>query len=296
MEHDTPSRTAGHVAALRGLGPLLPPAGRLVDDPFGAEWTGYGRLRRFAAAMPSLAQRMSRPMWRWLLYMQVRTFALDQEVARFAESGGGQLILLGAGLDARALRLRHLGLTVFEIDHPATQAKKRRLAGSVLPAPSGAAVFVPWDFERDPLSELPQRLADVGYRRDERGCVVWEGVTMYLTEAANAAAFAMLADVLAPGSAVAFTYFAKGLLAAPGWRNWLMRHFVARHSEPWIFGWDPDQLPAWLAARGFALEHDDSTMALAAQWLPGDLAVRLKEDQRRIALARRMPAAFRLRS
>jgi hypothetical protein len=25
--------TAGHVAALRGLGPLLPAAGRLIDDP-----------------------------------------------------------------------------------------------------------------------------------------------------------------------------------------------------------------------------------------------------------------------
>jgi methyltransferase (TIGR00027 family) len=280
MKRDRPSRTAEHVAALRGLGPLLPPAGRLIDDPYGAEWTGYGRLRRLAAAVA--VQRLSRPMWRWLLYMQVRTFALDQEVTRFAEAGGRQLVLLGAGLDARALRLRHLGLHVFEIDHPATQAKKRRLAEP------DAATFVTWDFEHDPLGALPQRLADVGYRRDERGCVVWEGVTMYLSEAANAATFAMLADLLAPGSVVAFTYFTKGLLAAPGWRNRLMRQFVARHGEPWIFGWEPDQLAAWLAARGFALEHDFSTIALAEQWLPPDLAARLKEDQRRIALSQRL--------
>jgi methyltransferase (TIGR00027 family) len=285
MEHDRPSCTAGHVAALRGLGPLLPPAGRLIDDPFGAEWTGYGRLRRLAAAMPVLAQRLSRPMWRWLLYMQVRTFALDQEVAAFTQAGGRQLILLGAGLDARALRLRHLGLRVFEIDHPATQANKRRLAG---PGSAGdATTFVAWDFERDPPGALPQRLGDAGYCRDSPGCVVWEGVTMYLSEAANAATFAMLADLLAPGSAVAFTYFAKDLLAAPGWRDRLMRQFVARHGEPWIFGWEPEQLPAWLAARGFALEHDDSTVTLAARWLPPDLVARLKENQRRIALARR---------
>jgi methyltransferase (TIGR00027 family) len=285
MKHGQASRTAEHVAALRGLGPLLPPAGRLIDDPYGAEWTGYGRLRRLAAAMPAAAQRLSRPMWRWLLYMQVRTFALDQEIIRFAQSGGRQLILLGAGLDARALRLRHLGLRVFEIDHPATQEKKRRLAG---PGTAGdAATFVAWDFEHDPLAALPQRLADVGYRRDEPSCVVWEGVTMYLSEAANAATFAMLADLLAPGSAVAFTYFAKQFLAAPGWSDRLMRRFVARHGEPWIFGWEPDRVPAWLAARGFSLEHDDSTMVLAERWLPPDLAPRLKEDQRRIALARR---------
>jgi O-methyltransferase involved in polyketide biosynthesis len=69
-----------------------------------------------------------------------------------------------------------------------------------------------------------------------------------------------------------------------------MRQFVARHGEPWIFGWEPDRLPAWLAARGFALEHDGSAAALAARWLPPVLAVRLKEDQRRIALARRCPS------
>jgi O-methyltransferase involved in polyketide biosynthesis len=315
MKHDKPSSTAGHVAALRGLGPLLPPPARLIDDPWGAEWTGYARVRRLAAVMPAAAQCLSRPAWRWLLYMQVRTYALDQEVARFAEAGGRQLVILGAGLDARALRLRRLGLRVFEVDHPATQAKKRRLAGSGRPGTAGVppasgavqeeragrprsqpdftndvtdtATFVAWDFERDPPGRLPARLADLGYRREEPGCVVWEGVTMYLSEAANAATFAMLAELLAPGSAVAFTYFAKGILASPARRDRLMRRFVASHGEPWIFGWEPAQLPAWLAARGFALEHDCSTAALAARWLPPDLAARVKEDQRRIVLARR---------
>jgi methyltransferase (TIGR00027 family) len=169
---------------------------------------------------------------------------------------------------------------VFEVDHPATQAKKRELVGD-------AATFVAWDFEHDALGLLPQRLCDLGYRREERGCVVWEGVTMYLSEAANAATFAMLADLLAVGSVVAFTYFSKELLAASTCRDRLMRWFVARHGEPWIFGWEPEWLPAWLAARGFMLEHDDTSQALAARWLPADLAAKLREDRRRIALASR---------
>jgi methyltransferase (TIGR00027 family) len=303
LEHDRPSHTAGHVAALRGLGVLLPPPARLVDDPFGAEWTGWGWLRRLAAAMPAAAQVVSRPMWHWLLYMQVRTYALDQEIIAFADAGGRQLALLGAGLDARALRLRRLGLRVFEIDHPATQARTRKRKLQALPltgsgststppvtdgADGGAATFVAWDFEHQPLGELPQQLARLGWRRDERGCVVWEGVTMYLSETANAATFAMLADLLAPGSIVAFTYFAKDLLAAPGWRQRLMRQFVAHHGEPWIFGWEPDRLSAWLAARGFVLERDDSTAALAARFLPPDLAARLTEHKRRVAVARRV--------
>jgi methyltransferase (TIGR00027 family) len=280
MRHDKPSSTAGQVAALRGLGVLLPPPARLIDDPWGAEWTGYAPVRRLAMMAPAMAQGLSWPVWRWLIYLQVRTFALDQEVARFAEAGGRQLIILGAGFDARALRLRHLGLRVFEIDHPATQAKKRPLAGD-------AATFVAWDFERDPLEQLPKRLCDRGYRREERGCVVWEGVTMYLSEATNAATFAMLADLLAADSVLAFNYFTKDLLSAPARRERLMRQFVASHGEPFIFGWEPEQLPVWLAARGFALEHDDSTAALAKRWLPPHLAARVMEDHRRIVVARR---------
>jgi methyltransferase (TIGR00027 family) len=284
MKQDKPSSTAGQVAALRGLGVLLPPAGRLIDDPWGAEWTGYARARRLATIMPTLAQRLSWPVWRWLLYLQVRTFALDREVVRFAESGGRQLIILGAGLDARALRLGRLDLRVFEVDHPATQAKKRPLAGN-------AATFVEWDFEHDPLPLLLERLCDLGYRREERGCVVWEGVTMYLSEAANASTFAMLADLLAADSVVAFNYFARELFSAPARRDRLMRQFVARRGEPFIFGWEPDHLPAWLAARGFALKQDDSIAVLAARWLPPDLAARVKDDQRRVVLAQRAPHA-----
>jgi methyltransferase (TIGR00027 family) len=307
MKQGKSSRTAEHVAALRGLGALLPPSARLIDDPWGAEWTGFARVRRLAGIMPAAAQWLSQPLWRWLLYMQVRTYALDQEVAHFAEAGGRQLIVLGAGLDARALRLRHPDLRFFEVDHPATQARKRVLvagAAGVPPAAcavrqepvgrpgsratSDAPTFVAFDFEHDPLEQLPGRLADLGYRREEPGCVVWEGVTMYLSEAANAATFVMLADLLAPGSAVAFTYFAKGFVASSAARDQLMRRFVASHGEPWIFGWEPDELPAWLAQRGFVLEHDDSTAALAVRWLEPDLAARVEEGQRRIVLARRL--------
>lgn len=280
MENDKPSRTAAHVAALRGLGPLLPPSARLVDDPWGAEWTGYGRLRRLATIMPAVAQRISRPVWRWLLYMQVRTFALDEEVIRFARSGGRQLVLLGAGLDARALRLRSLGLRVFEVDHPATQVRKRQLLGD-------AATFVAWDFEHDPLRLLPEHLCNLGYQREERGCVVWEGVSMYLSEAANEETFAMLEGLLVADSVVAFTYFSREQLQIPTRRERFIQRAVARRGEPWLFGFEPDLLPTWLAARGFTLEHNDTTGTLAARWLPADLATKLKGDQRRIALARR---------
>jgi methyltransferase (TIGR00027 family) len=280
MRANKPSRTAEHVAALRRLGTLLPAPARLVDDPWGAEWTGHVRLRRLAETMPVVAQWLSWPAWKWLLYMQVRTFALDQDVVRFAQSGGKQLVLLGAGFDARALRLQELGLRVFEVDHPATQARKRPLVGN-------SATLVAWDFEHDTLRKLPARLFEVGYQLGERGCVVWEGVSMYLSEGAIEETFAMLHELLTDDSVLAFTYFSLERLQTMSWRERFIRRAVARGGEPWRFGWETDALPAWLATRGCALEHDDPTATLAARWLPEKFAIRLQEDQRRIAMATR---------
>jgi methyltransferase (TIGR00027 family) len=280
MRADRPSRTAEYIAAMRGLGPLLPARAQLVDDPWGARWTGTEGLRRAAARAPRLTGFLSRPVWKWLLYMQVRTHALDEAVRSFAQGGGRQLVLFGAGLDARALRLESLGLKVFEVDHPATQARKRAVTG-------GAATFVAWDFENDPLRLLPERLQSVGYARDARGCVLWEGVTMYLSVAAIEDSVAMLRALLPPGSTLAFTYFGRERLDHPSLRMRLMQRLVTRHGEPWRFGWDPAELPSWLAQRGFRLESDHDAGALARAYLPAELARRVAEDHRRIGVATR---------
>src|SRR3954464_11546757 len=229
MQADRPSRTAAYVAALRGLGVLLPVPGRLVDDPWGAAWTGVDRLRWVGEAVPRLAGWLGRPAWGWLLKLQIRTYALDQAVEAFARDGGRQLVLLGAGLDARALRLKGLGLRVFEVDHPATQARKRPLVGD-------AATLVPWDFEREPLRGLPARLVEQGFRREERACVVWEGVTMYLSEAAIEESIPMLRELLSAGSELAFTYYALEAIRRPTFKDWLVKGLVARIGEPWRFG------------------------------------------------------------
>jgi methyltransferase (TIGR00027 family) len=216
--------------------------------------------------------------------MQVRTYALDRAIEEFARAGGRQLVLLGAGLDARALRLRGAGLRVFEVDHPATQAMKRPLVGD-------AATLVPWDFESEPLRGLVARLSAAGYRAEERGCVIWEGVSMYLSEPAIEETFALLRDLLPAGSVLAFTYFGLGLIARPSARTRLLMRALARGGEPWRWGWEPAALPSWLAARGFTLRSDEGTAALGARWLPPELARRLREDSsheaRRIAVAER---------
>jgi hypothetical protein len=161
------SFTAAFVATCRGLSPLLPRNVRLVDDPLGARVAGHA----FAAVVNGLAQSPGllralawvplAPLFPWAVYMQVRTKALDDALLGFVAAGGRQVVILGAGFDARASRLREAlgGAMVYEVDHPATQAKKRALFGEV----PTTARYVAWDFERDAMTALPARLAAERY-------------------------------------------------------------------------------------------------------------------------------------
>jgi methyltransferase (TIGR00027 family) len=300
MRDDTPSRTAAWVAAARQLGQLLPDGVRLVDDPYGAAFTSrwisslietavagedsqapldvtLRRLRGPLAAMPGLQ--------RWILYMQVRTRVIDDAIRAFVADGGRQLVLLGAGYDCRALRLPELApARVFEIDHPATQGNKRAtLARIGAPSPS---TYVTWNFEERPMEDLPEALAEAGHDPARPTFTVWEGVTMYLSELAIDASLRAIAEWSAPGSILAMTYFAKARLAQPSLVTRAIRTFVAQLGEPWRFGWNPDELPAYLAERGLELLDDVAISDAARLLLPPELAAHVYDPERRVALAR----------
>src|SRR4029079_4433379 len=153
MQEGRASTTAAWVALFRGLAPYLPPEARLADDPFGARFTGplasslLARGAEHPRAMVA-AVAAARPLHPLLHWLQVRTRVLDDLMLSFVRGGGRQVVLLGAGFDCRAARLAGEleGTVVFEIDHPATQAKKRAVLGSA-GAPSAAVTYLAWNFE-----------------------------------------------------------------------------------------------------------------------------------------------------
>ncbi len=300
MRDDTPSRTAAWVAAARQLGQLLPDGVRLVDDPYGAAFTSrwiaslieqaiadddgppapldvaLRRLRGPIAAMPGLR--------RWILYMQVRTRVIDDAIRAFAADGGGQLVLLGAGFDCRALRMPELaGLRVFEFDHPATLGHKRATLARI--GATSPATYVTWNFEERPMEDLPEALAEAGHDPARPTFTVWEGVTMYLSEPAIDASLRAIAEWSAPGSRLAMTYFAKARLAQPSLVTRALRTVVSRWGEPWRFGWDPDELPGYLAERGLELTDDVAISDAARLLLPPELAAHVYDPERRLASA-----------
>jgi len=296
MRDDTPSQTAAWVAAARGLGRLLPVDVRIADDPYGVAFAAP-RLARFIdrvehreprwlATMPGLGS--------WVLYMQVRTRVLDDEVRRFVEAGGGQVVILGAGYDCRALRLPELaGAAVFEVDHPATQRHKRDVLDRL--GASSPARYVTWHFERRPMSELPGALAAAGHDPARPTLTLWEGVTMYLTEPAIDATLDAVREYSAAGSRLALTYFNRTRIDRPSIATRALKVVVGAVGEPWKWGWDPAALPDWMAGRGFEVERDVSLADAARALLPGSLARRVDDPGRRVAIVARESIAVAAR-
>jgi methyltransferase (TIGR00027 family) len=290
MRDDAPSRTAQWVAAARGMGRLLPESIRLADDPYGLAFSSSGIARlvdRTRDTRPDRAEAIARvPGLRlWIVYMQVRTRLIDDAVRGFVASGGRQVIVLGAGYDCRALRLPELtGARVLEVDHPATQRHKREVLDRM--AVSSPSHYLAWDFETHPMDDLPGALADAGLDAAAPSLTIWEGVTMYLTEAAIDASLRAIATWSAADSVLAMTYMTRSRqsLAVRA-----MRAVVQRLGEPFRFGWDPDELPDYLAARGFALTSDVGTLDAGRALLPRDFATQIMQTDR-VAIARRARA------
>jgi methyltransferase (TIGR00027 family) len=293
MRDGTPSRTARWVAAARGLGRLLPEAIRIADDPYGMAFASprlAGLVAR-ADARPDRAEAIARlpGLSTWIVYMQVRTRLIDDAARAFVAAGGRQVIVLGAGYDCRALRLPELaGAQVFEIDHPATQDHKREVLERL--GASSPARYLAWDFETHPMDDLPGALVDAGHDPQAPTFTIWEGVTMYLTEGAIDASLRAIATWSAAGSELAMHYFVKSELRKPSLASRALQAMAQRIGEPFRFGWQPEELPAYLATRGFELERDVSTTDAARTLLPPDLAAALTRTDSRLAFARVMHA------
>jgi len=260
---DRASFTAETVALMRALETHRGPGRRLFVDPYAESFT-RGRLRLLArwSRLPVVG-----PAAVWVYDLVAgpgprpsavaRTRFIDDTVTERAE-GVDQLVLLGAGFDTRAHRLpAATALTTFEVDHPATQARKVAVvAGEGIDR--RGVVYVPVDFERD---RLDHELVVAGFDPSRPAIFVWEGVTNYLTAEAVDATLAVVRALAAPGSVLVFTYVDAGVLDGaarfPEAQRWVAN--VQRAGEPWTFGVDPDAAPAFLGERGFALVTDLST-------------------------------------
>jgi len=232
-----------------------------------SSWIACGAARVPTDAAGRLAYEMVR---RTGLTMVPRTISIDEALRGHA---AGQVVILGAGLDARAWRMSELArAAVFEVDHPASQQDKlRRIVG--LAPTAGQVVPVAIDLATERLGPALER---AGFDRQAATTWVWEGVVPYLAADEVRATVGQIAELSAPGGRLVVNYQAKSLATT------VMRQamrLVLRASrqpdplagEPWRSLWQPNDMRKMLRANGFDVTSDSDLLALTAGLdLPAD--------------------------
>jgi methyltransferase (TIGR00027 family) len=139
-----------------------------------------------------------------------RTVAIDEALR---EHPHPQLVILGAGLDTRAWRLRELAdVDVTELDHAASQRDKQERVGD-RPTYARTHRFQPADLAVDDLSGA---LDAAGHDPEAPTTWLWEGVIPYLRRADVVRTLAAVAARSARGSTLVVNYQTPSLRARSG--------------------------------------------------------------------------------
>jgi methyltransferase (TIGR00027 family) len=244
-----PSKSAALVAACRMLACELPDDERLIDDPF---------AYLVADDVATAAARADAPLQRSI---RLRTRYIDAAVLAFASlHPRPQVVLLGAGYDARAYRL-DISATVYEVDFPATLAHKAGLMAHV--APINARIVVPVDLATASFVE-PLRAA--GFEPTRPVIVVWEGVSFYLSTRAATAVVTEVGAISAPGSVFVADYAEVARSGAQGFgrETEAMSVQLGGGGEPLLSGLSDTR--STLEAAGFEVVDDELIELLSPRY------------------------------
>lgn len=266
MQEEKPSATAWRVALARAAHQIADTP-TVFDDPLALRIVGaYSRGQTPASFFQDRYKFTSRARFVRAL-VAVRSRLAEDELAAAVGRGVRQYVLLGAGLDTFAYRNAHSGVRVFEVDHPATQAWKRKiLSRAAIPEPD-SLTFVPVDFEE---KTAMAGLIDAGFDRSAPAFFAWLGVTMYLQEDA---VYSMLRDIAAmpARSGVIFDYAVSkqemSLLSRLAVA--VVNRRLRRIGEPWVTFLAPLTLAANLKSIGFHDIRDLSADELNARFFSG---------------------------
>jgi methyltransferase (TIGR00027 family) len=187
-----PSLTARTVAVLRAA----------VDRPALASGDPEGEDRLAESLRPPVPLQLPGVAD----YIAARTQFFDQRLLEACEAGTRQVVIVGAGYDARSVRFRQPGVVFYELDHPGTQADKvARLEEAGVDAAD--VRFVPVDLGRDAVADALVTAGQDGERPTHFMC---EGLTPYLPMAVLQGLLGSLADRAARGSTIAIDFADPG--------------------------------------------------------------------------------------
>jgi methyltransferase (TIGR00027 family) len=241
--------TAVGVAAMRAAETRRPD--RLFEDPLAAAFVagaGWGRIEIEDVEPERRPGIIALAAW-----VSARTRFLDDLVVDAIASGVRQVVLLGAGLDARAFRLPWPGgVRVFELDTPAMLAFKQRVVDEVDAKPRSERIVIAIDLRED----WPAALCEAGFDAGAPAAWVVEGLLVYLDEHSVDRVMRDIAALSAPGSRLGVTSSSSASIDS------LREAVGAGVSSLWISALPEDIVP-WMASYGWAATAKDAGEVLA---------------------------------
>ncbi len=245
MKTDRPSHTAALIAFMRAVGDAGGTSVRNFSDPIARSIlpTPWSLLAFPLGKIPHAARLAWLASFGSVDLAPLRTAAIDAALREFA---GEQLVILGAGLDARAYRLPELSrFRIFEVDHPATQNYKRQQTMNL--HPMAPIEYVAIDFVSERLDDVLKRSS---HRPDAPTFWIWEGVTMYLARPALRETLRAIHACSAAGSQLAATYLQPRRLRK------LVTPLFDLVGEPLVGALGREEMESELVAAGFLLRRD----------------------------------------
>ena len=288
MKAHKASKTAQYMALFRAVETARGRNRPLFQDPYARRF--LSRDLRMVASLSSLP--VGRELIPWLIQKKspgalssgvARTRYIDDLLEETVRGGARQIIILGAGFDARGLRLDFLRNTeVIEIDHPDTSQFKIERLTSIMGKLPGNISYRQADFNEQSMEEIGAA-SNVDYGKATT--IVWEGVTNYISPRAVDATFRWTerfsrVDVI-------FTYLDKRVLDHPeefvGTRKILK--YTRDREEPWTFGFVPGELADYLGGYCLGLVHNVSAVEYRSTYMAHRTGTKGYEFYR-VALAR----------
>ena len=256
-EDETPmdalAQTARWTAAARARESQRPD--RLFEDPLAAVLAGEQGFALLDAEPPEARDNP---------YLAIRTYFFDDWLERVTrQEQVQQVVLVAAGMDSRAFRLRWPAeLVLFEVDQPALLELKAELLSSTGFSSTCERRPVGVDLERDAWAD---RLRAAGFRDDTASVWLAEGFFEYLPAAAVESVLVATAALSAPGSRLGADFVSEDLLRSPWMTAYLSE--LERRGTPWRFGTNqPEHLLERYGWRADQVRQPGEEGAGAGRW------------------------------
>jgi methyltransferase (TIGR00027 family) len=207
-KREGPSKLAERIALIRASESKKPEEERICYDPYAIHFVISPEIQEFLKLTIEQRDLMFEKIEQGMpgltnsIIARVKYFDITIQTA--IDTGLEQLVILGAGYDTRAYRMKGLeNIRVFEVDHPDTMSFKINKINEIFGKLLDHVTFISTDLEVD---EIGHKLLEGGYDPSLKTLFIMEGLIMYLDYQVVDELLSFIVSNSGKGSAVAFDY------------------------------------------------------------------------------------------